>query len=72
MQLLEFVIENEIPKLHWDFDIQTDNLPPEKKDQTCDNLQKKKKKKMLVSWLFGFYDISTFVVYLTPNPFSCK
>ena len=23
-------------------------------------------------WLVGFYGISTFVCYLTPNPFSCK
>ena len=23
-------------------------------------------------WLVGFYDISTFVGYLTPNPFLCK
>ena len=23
-------------------------------------------------WLFGFYGISTFVGYLTPNPFLCK
>ena len=26
----------------------------------------------LVVWLFGFYGISTFVGYLTPNPFLCK
>ena len=26
----------------------------------------------LVGWLVGFYDISTFVNYLTPNPFLCK
>ena len=26
----------------------------------------------LVIWLFGFYAISTFVGYLTPNPFLCK
>ena len=25
-----------------------------------------------VGWLFGFYGISTFVGYLTPNPFLCK
>ena len=24
------------------------------------------------SWLVGFYGISTFVGYLTPNPFLCK
>ena len=23
-------------------------------------------------WLVGFYGISTFVGYLTPNPFLCK
>ena len=23
-------------------------------------------------WLVGFYDISTFVGYLKPNPFLCK
>ena len=26
----------------------------------------------LVGWLVGFYGISTFVGYLTPNPFLCK
>ena len=26
----------------------------------------------LVRWLFGFYGISTFVTYLTPNPLFCK
>ena len=26
----------------------------------------------LVAWLVGFYGISTFVGYLTPNPFLCK
>ena len=26
----------------------------------------------LVGWLSGFYGISTFVGYLTPNPFLCK
>ena len=26
----------------------------------------------LVGWLFGFYDISTYVFYLTPNPFLWK
>ena len=26
----------------------------------------------MVSWLVGFYGISTFVDYLTPNPFLCK
>ena len=25
-----------------------------------------------VGWLFEFYGISTFVCYLTPNPFLCK
>ena len=25
-----------------------------------------------VGWLFGFYGISTFVGYFTPNPFFCK
>ena len=29
-------------------------------------------KSMKVVWLFGFYGISTFVGYLTPNLFSCK
>ena len=27
---------------------------------------------IMVGWLFEFYGISTFVVYLTPNPFLCK
>ena len=26
----------------------------------------------LVVWLFGFYDISTYVVYLTQDPFLYK
>ena len=26
----------------------------------------------LVGWFVGFYGISTFVGYLTPNPFLCK
>ena len=26
----------------------------------------------LFGWLVGFYGISTFVGYLTPNPFLCK
>ena len=26
----------------------------------------------LVGWLFGFYGISAFEGYLTPNPFLCK
>ena len=26
-------------------------------------------KKVVVGWLFGFYDVSTFVGNLTPNPF---
>ena len=26
----------------------------------------------LVGWLVGFYGISTFIDYLTPNPFLCK
>ena len=26
----------------------------------------------MVGWWFGFYGISTFVGYLTPNPFLCK
>ena len=26
----------------------------------------------LISWLVRFYGISTFIVYLTPNPFLCK
>ena len=26
----------------------------------------------LVGWLAGFYGISPFVGYLTPNPFLCK
>ena len=30
------------------------------------------KQKTQVGWLFGFYGISTFVGYLTPNPFLCK
>ena len=25
-----------------------------------------------VGWLFGFYGISAFLSYLTPNPFLCK
>ena len=29
-------------------------------------------KEKLVGWLIGFYGISTFVGYLTPNPFLCK
>ena len=28
--------------------------------------------KNFIDWLFGFYGISTFVSYLTPNPFLCK
>ena len=27
---------------------------------------------LLVGWFVGFYGISTFVGYLTPNPFLCK
>ena len=27
---------------------------------------------LLVGWLVGFYGISTFVGYLTLNPFLCK
>ena len=27
---------------------------------------------LLVGWLFGLYDISAFVGYLTPNPFLRK
>ena len=27
---------------------------------------------MMVGWFIGFYGISTFVGYLTPNPFLCK
>ena len=30
------------------------------------------RKDMLVGWLVGFYGISTFAGYLTPNPFLCK
>ena len=30
------------------------------------------KKRELVCWFVGFYGISTFVGYLTPNPFLCK
>ena len=30
------------------------------------------RKKTLIGWLVGFYGISTFVGYLTPNPFLCK
>ena len=26
----------------------------------------------ILVWFVGFYDISTFVGYLTPNPFLCK
>ena len=26
----------------------------------------------LIGWLFWFYGISTFVGYLTPNPFLCR
>ena len=26
----------------------------------------------VVGWLVGFYDISTFAGYLTPNPFLCE
>ena len=26
----------------------------------------------MVGWFIGFYGISTFVGYLTPNPFLCK
>ena len=28
--------------------------------------------RVLVGWFVGFYGISTFVGYLTPNPFLCK
>ena len=28
--------------------------------------------KPLIGWFVGFYGISTFVGYLTPNPFLCK
>ena len=27
---------------------------------------------IIQGWLVGFYGISTFVGYLTPNPFLCK
>ena len=27
---------------------------------------------LVVGWFVGFYGISTFVDYLTPNPFLCK
>ena len=27
---------------------------------------------LMVGWFVGFYGISTFVVYLMPNPFLCK
>ena len=32
----------------------------------------KKKWKNIIGWLFGFDGISTFVGYLTPNPFLYK
>ena len=39
-----------------------------------DNKAENSKKKKVVKSLFvvGFYGISTFVRYLTPNPFLCK
>ena len=33
---------------------------------------KKKQNIIIVGWLGGFYGISTFVGYLTPNPFFVK
>ena len=32
----------------------------------------KPEKKRLVGWFVWFYGVSTFVGYLTPNPFLCK
>ena len=37
-----------------------------------ENESKNKEKKRKIGWLFGFYGISTFVGYLTPNPFLSK
>ena len=34
--------------------------------------KRERKKKTLMVWFVGFYGISTFVGYLTPNPFLCK
>ena len=36
------------------------------------NFAKGKSKRICLVWFVGFYGISTFVGYLTPNPFSCK
>ena len=38
------------------------------------NKKKKKERCYIIClvWLFVFYGISTFVGYLTPNPFLCK
>ncbi len=37
--------------------------------EDCVEYAPKSKRKRLVGWFIGFYGISTFVGYLTPNPF---
>ena len=43
-----------------------------KKEQKKEKGKKKERRKRKKVWLVGFYGISTFVGYLTPNPFLCK
>ena len=39
------------------------------KERKKETKKQRKKFGWLVGWFVGFYDISTFVGYLTPNPF---
>ena len=53
------VLENETYNIIRDFEIYTDHrIPARRPDVVC--------------YLVGFYGISTFTGYLTPNPFLCN
>ena len=45
MHNLEYILENEMHKLLWDFEIQTDHLILARRSRSCESRQKKKKKK---------------------------